>query len=1277
MSPTQRIAGRFEIRDPGHDLLGQGSMGEVYRAIDTHTGELVAVKALDPGVVARDPSILERFVREGKALRQLNHPNIVRMVAAVEDGGRHYLVMEYVAGGSLQDLLDAQGALPASRVMEIALELADALTRAHHLGIIHRDLKPANVLLARDSTPRLTDFGIARVLESPRLTQTGVLVGTPDFVSPEACEGKPIDERGDIWSLGVMLYEMLTGETPFPGDTLSAKLSAILTQPVPDLVQRCPDAPAALVKLIYRMLEKDREQRIPSVRLVGAELEAIQKGRERPDPIMVKSPPSSGLPAFLERGVDIEKPVFVTRESELAQLDRLLNQALAGRGQVAFITGDPGQGKTALAREFARQAREKHPDLVTASGNCNAYTGIGDPYLPFREILELLCGDIESPWETRAISREHAIRLWQCLPLTVQALVESGRDLVDVFIIGDTLTRRLAALPAWHERGNWLPKLERLVQHKATMPADPNFQQAALFEQYSRVLQAIAHQKPLLLILDDLQWADSGSINLLFHLGKRIEGSRILILGAYRPSELALGRGGERHPLAPIVNELKRQFGEVQIELGKGSGRRFVDAFVDSEPNRLGEEFKATLARVTRGHPLGTVELLRDMQERGGLERDGEGRWVEGRELDWDALPARVEAMIAERIERLDPTQRQVLKVASVEGETFTAEVVAQVLGEEPQGILSLLSNELAKRHRLVSAQNIRQVDGRRLAIYRFQHILFQRYLLGSLDVAERSNLHQAVATVLQDLYAEGREEIAGQLARHFQEAGRNVQAADCQVQAGERAVERYAYQEAVDHYQQAQAAYEHVFGNQWDPLQRATLERKIGEALYRRGENTQALESLQQALTYLGHSLPASPWGVRLQILREFVQQIGHRLLPGLFLKQGDEPVNQDVAELGRIYESLSGIALGINQEQFLLIALRTLNFSERSHFVPGAVLGFATLSIIADFATISRLAGYYGQKAVDLAEQIQHPSVSAVAFASWAMHLNSQGRWHEVLEYAQRGVDLQRKGVYWNMLGGAFAATTLADGHVHLGNFTQALACAQETVLLGRDSGDRLSQCAGLSRQGFAQRGLGQLEEAVDSLQQAMEISKSVPNYLVYVDSGGELGQCYVQLGELEQAFTVFEECRRASIEQNLMKSPVTTRFREGLAEAYLLAAKRADPSEKADWLKKAGRACQDALKQGKAYLPGKPRAMMLRGQYEWLRGKQTAAKKWWQRSLTLAEQMNVRYELGKTLLDMGSRLGDRSYLEKAIAILSEVGAEWDLARAREALEKMSDQA
>jgi predicted Ser/Thr protein kinase len=430
MSPSLLIGNRFRVDDPDRDLLGRGGMGAVYRATDTLTGDLVAVKALDPHVVTRGPDLLERFTREGEALRQLNHPNIVRMVAAAEEEGRHYLVMEYVAGGSLEDLLAAQGHLPAARTVEIALEVADALTRAHHLGIIHRDLKPANVLLAQDGTPRLADFGIAYVTDIPRLTQTGVLVGTVDYLSPEVCQGEPPDERSDIWAFGVMLFQMVAGRLPFEGKSLTAKITAILTQPVPDLVEFSPDRPDALADLIYRMLEKDPWQRIPSVRLVGAELEAIRQRRKLPYAAPLPAGEASVAPIIGRadhEGEGASRIVFVSREQELAQMNRWLQQALAARGRVVFLTGDPGQGKTALAQAFARQAQAAQPGLVVASGNCDAYTGIGDPYLPFREILGLLSGDVEPLQETGAISQTQARRLRRIFPLTVQAVVESGK----------------------------------------------------------------------------------------------------------------------------------------------------------------------------------------------------------------------------------------------------------------------------------------------------------------------------------------------------------------------------------------------------------------------------------------------------------------------------------------------------------------------------------------------------------------------------------------------------------------------------------------------------------------------------------------------------------------------------------------------------------------------------------------------------------------------------------------------------------------------------------
>ena len=374
MSESRRITDRFIIKDIEKDLLGRGGMGEVYRATDTQTGEIVAIKALDLQVVARDPDLLERFQREGEALRQLNHPNIVRMVTALEEDGRHYLVMEYVGGGSLENLLEQQGRLPAPRVIEIALEVADALSRAHHLGIIHRDLKPANVLLAEDGTPRLADFGIAHLTDIPRLTQTGVLVGTVDYVGPEICQGTPPDERSDIWAFGVLLFQMLTGSLPFEGKSLTARITAILTQPVPDLAQIAPEIPDALADLVYRMLEKDPRQRLPSVRLVGAELEAIQHGREPfilsmrhgSEPIVspvsqrfaIPTPPSgSSTQAQVTHNLPVQPTLFIGRDAELCELARLLAEPGV---RLVSILGVGGMGKTRLALEAGAAQLENY-----------------------------------------------------------------------------------------------------------------------------------------------------------------------------------------------------------------------------------------------------------------------------------------------------------------------------------------------------------------------------------------------------------------------------------------------------------------------------------------------------------------------------------------------------------------------------------------------------------------------------------------------------------------------------------------------------------------------------------------------------------------------------------------------------------------------------------------------------------------------------------------------------------------------------------------------------
>jgi predicted ATPase/DNA-binding CsgD family transcriptional regulator len=491
--------------------------------------------------------------------------------------------------------------------------------------------------------------------------------------------------------------------------------------------------------------------------------------------------------------------LFVARQPELHSLHQSLDRAIAGQGQVLLITGEAGQGKTALMRSFAHQAQAQHPQVVIASGNCNAYAGVGDPYLPFREILELLTGDeTRGRLGTEALNADH--QLCQVVPVVLQALVDHAPDLLHTLLPAQgVLNRALSLMP---ERQTVIDSLRAIAQ--ASTIQGNTLQQKSLFDQYATVVQAVARHSPLVLLLDDLQWADVGSIHLLFHLGRCLKTYPILVVGALRPAEVAMGRQGDRHPLEPVMLEFQRDYGDIMLDLGQAEGRAFIDELLDSESNRLGLAFRETLYQQTDGHPLFTLELLRDMQERGELVRDEAGTWMEQARIDWTALPARVEGAIAQRMGRLARPLQALLQVASVEGEDFTAEVIARALQRDSHEVVRHLSQELDKTHRIVQSLGLRTEGGIRLSRYRFRHILMQRYLYNSLDEAERAYLNEAIGQAIEEIYGPRSDQFAVYLARYFQEAARPDKAIGYLIQAGKNASQLSAHVEAIAHFNQA-----------------------------------------------------------------------------------------------------------------------------------------------------------------------------------------------------------------------------------------------------------------------------------------------------------------------------------------------------------------------------------------------------------------------------------------------------------------------------------------
>ena len=788
------FAERYEIIES----LGTGGMGKVYRVYDNRIKEEIALKILKPEIAANIKTI-ERFSNEIRLSRKITHKNVCRMHDLNEHENGQYITMEYVPGEDLKSFIKRVGQLPPKKAIIIGKQICQGLAEAHALGVIHRDLKPQNIMIDKSGNAKIMDFGIARSLKAGGITGEGTIIGTPEYMSPEQVEGKDTDQRSDIYSLGVVLYEMLTGDVPFKGDsTFSIALKHKEELP-PHPRELNPELSPEVSTVILKCMAKEKEKRYQSTQELFEDLDALEKGTKI---TAVETKPK--IPAFLikEKSTKKKISVFVARNHELEKLHNLLEKSLSGKGQVIFITGEAGTGKTALIQEFSRRAQKKHKDLIVASGKCNAHTGIGDPYSPFMEMLSLLTGDVETRWEAGTITQDHARRLWSLIPQTAQSLLEYGPDLINIFIPGSALLSRTEAFSAVPTE--WQSRLKTLVERKAMLPPDSNLQQSDLFEQYTRMLVALAQNKPLFLVLDDLQWVDAGSASLLFHICRRVTGSKIFIAGSFRPDEVALGRDGNRHPLEGVVHELKRDFGDIEMEVGQTEAREFVNAYLDTEPNQLDKNFRETIFKQTKGHPLFTVELLKEMENRSMLVKDEQGRWIQGPDLDWNQLPARVDAVIEERISRLNEDQRETLTLASIEGEEFTAEVLAQLQDMETRKLIRLLSGELDRRYHLISAKGIRHLKNLQVSLYLFQHILFQKYLYNRLDEIERTHLHAEVGKILEDLYGEQNEEISVQLARHFHKAGILEKAVEYLHKAGKRAAHLSANEEAIVHYKKA-----------------------------------------------------------------------------------------------------------------------------------------------------------------------------------------------------------------------------------------------------------------------------------------------------------------------------------------------------------------------------------------------------------------------------------------------------------------------------------------
>ncbi len=706
------IDGRYEIVR----LLGAGGMGEVYAARRRSLNDEVAVKRLLPH--QDSPANRQRFATEAQAAAHIRHPNVIQVFDYGDDPAvGPYLVMEKLDGPTLAaELVD--GPMALGRTLWVFASVCAAVEAGHRRGIVHRDLKPANVIIAPTDDGRqvvkVLDFGLAIDLRLPArgITAPGAVIGTVAYMAPEQTEGSSASARSDIFALGVMLYEMVTGQLPFDGassfDTLMA-INGGRYRPAQELVT---DLPAGVIAAIDGALLRDpaarpdSPERLAQLAAAGLSIAApparpYGPTRSRPMPAVR----ASGL-SHPTRDTEQGRPVyarFVGRSAELRRLEDAFAHTLGGRPPLVLITGEAGLGKSRLAERFAADARER--GALALTGRFFDYTGSRPP-----------------PLETFVTMLEMGGPEGEAAAAQVQGSLDAAGD--------DARWSAFAAI------------------------ADALAGQAA--------------SRPLVLTLEDLQWASRVDLDLIDHLHRNLGPRATLIVATARPAsdgvgELTSWRARRTSAitelaLAPFDDDELREWLEVVF---KGI--------------RLGSLDARRLLRTTGGNPFALVEITRHLQARGELVRDDAGWRLRG--LSSVELPDSVAAVVRVRLGELEPPHRVVLETAAVLGDEFRVATLATACGADERVLDDALDAGFALRlvtDREVSAGND----------YRFTTSLVRQVLYDELPARARRRMHREVATALTQIYGSADDRFAHIFGYHHHAVGAWPEALELNVRA-------------------------------------------------------------------------------------------------------------------------------------------------------------------------------------------------------------------------------------------------------------------------------------------------------------------------------------------------------------------------------------------------------------------------------------------------------------------------------------------------------------